>query len=701
MEGSTPHPKEEKVPNLNRVTSVLVNAIGDGDLFRLSPGEALSRICPLTNSPEKAIRVSMNDMIPYISKNTPKHCFLSHSIAGRSIPLSMSPENYQTFHALVQQNVPIISIQSYTFSSIIIIPVRGNDCTHYDVMDLEYLIREIRQKGWNCPLCGKSLRPDTIYIDRRLEAELKQIRERLKEEEYPDWLVYSQAESKFIRANSTTLAKDTHLTKHKVPLSTSSTPLYSFSDLYLSPDKRSLEILFDIIKPTKHAEAKSFRIIPTIIFGDAEKVNEIKTGLAELTLEPVAGYFVTFAPRLYNGGHITKKRIIKLLFRLNQKFRLVILVDRTGSAELKSFVTPMKSSEKKKNDAADADADVDSDVINFEHDSVNVFSPGDIEGIKGLKFIEQPVQKNLFTDISDKFLKSFEGLSVGHKLEAEGRQEEFENMFKDALLVMKPTSSIIGTIRGESGLIFKLQMNPDKYYEGSKSIEISQLIRKEDSPSYGIVSYQIRVPIRAPNEPHTEQPLIYSANTPVEYNETTGEAGVSVIGPATVNAETVVLPMLLSDMVIICEDKNLDNIVKSIIAAKQANPCIMQKLVILYVKQDINNIKKLLLDGAAESPSLISAKPGMLYHIQYNVLVENLRESEINGRIGTPIDELWLKTVLPFCSGSAKPKEGPALPSLTAAIRSRLERMKTKKVTVIKEETTMEHEIFHAYLTDK
>jgi hypothetical protein len=175
------------------------------------------------------------------------------------------------------EQIRIYPIKMFTYNDMIQIPVRGSNCTHQDVMDLEYLIREVRNKGWFCPICGRKIGLDSIYIDKELQAEIKRIYE--KGLPKPDLLICAKNKKNYVHVNCDRLIEDFNNSKIEHLGITDDyngniiKPGLSYINLFLTPrlssDKKFFEVPVHEIPVTDFVFGSKIIFYPVVIFANA------------------------------------------------------------------------------------------------------------------------------------------------------------------------------------------------------------------------------------------------------------------------------------------------------------------------------------------------------------------------------------------------------------------------------------------------
>jgi hypothetical protein len=52
----------------------------------------------------------------------------------------------------------------------ITIPVRSYQCTHVDVFDFDYFVRQVNERSPECPICNKAVDVSSLYIDQQIQS---------------------------------------------------------------------------------------------------------------------------------------------------------------------------------------------------------------------------------------------------------------------------------------------------------------------------------------------------------------------------------------------------------------------------------------------------------------------------------------------------------------------------------------------------
>eukprot|EP01022_Parablepharisma_sp_SALTPOND_P001235 TRINITY_DN105897_c0_g1_i1.p1 TRINITY_DN105897_c0_g1~~TRINITY_DN105897_c0_g1_i1.p1 ORF type:complete len:718 (+),score=72.25 TRINITY_DN105897_c0_g1_i1:178-2331(+) len=697
---------EELKSHISPATRAIISQIKADDLRTAPSPEVLSQTLPLdpkSSNSDNKISLPMNTIAKSISKNK-QISPLSQSLCKRKLPLNSAVA--QVLRMIPEDTIGIYSIRSNTYNEIIEIPVRCAKCTHYDVVDLEFFIRTASVEDWKCPICHKHVRLDTLCVDHALQEELESIKD-LRPIEQPDWLFYSKTLGKFIRARNSTFIED--IRKRAIDLGlpgdftnciidSANTPMYNFADQWMTPDKQRFEILFDLIKPNspmKPKEASALCLIPVIIIGDLQNVAQIRSELSKLEFKHFTAQFVTFAPSYYNCGFSTKLRIMKLLLGLNSFFKVVILADRKNMDEVKAYI----------------------ECHDLLHETeIRLIYPSEIVLESPKKGAPQMIQSPKIEEIAEIIKKQCEDSFMKEGMEEEANEEErakkFQSLFKEPFeIAFEFKSSRVRTlnnmeiIRGENGVLLTIPIEPTKDLVASyQTIQFTNSTTEEESHKN---LYKIRVARSALDALNSSECLlIYCPDAKAATGWKSGVTSkfVTILGPEVINPETVVLPMLLSDYVAIYYDGKQDNIIRSIISAKEANPCLMSKAVFICTDKELTEvIDKILIDPSEREFLTPLAKPETK-RLQWRLSLWFLNLEQPNDipnlheKLKFDLSALtnFKKNASSFCGSKHNPQK-----LLAKAIRGRLSALESKKVDVAKEETTIEEIVFAAAITPR
>ena len=507
------------------------------------------------------IKINMANIEEIIRKNR-QISTQSKSLVRRKI-ISMEYLDAKILTLLPEETTEIYSIKSYTYNSVISIPVRGSFCSHYDVVDLEYLLRYHYSKKWGCPLCGKEMKLSTICIDKVLEKELKKIRD-LPESQQPDYLVRNRNDDRFIKANFGSFKDDIinagidfGLPENykKYVQEAKTITMLDFSNLWITPNTQYLEMLFELIKPEAEPIGRDeICFVPIIIFGDYESVNDTKFELLDIKGEKNI-YFVTFAPLLYDYGYKTQAMIIKFIRELNKKLRVVILMNENYLNELCDYEDILAISQD------------DTDLLLYPE---NVKVPGYFKNSEVTtsikKILQDKIAKLELTDrFNEKVYKSFP-----KEFSSEDKQKEI--------------------IEGDIGIIFKFPFdisNPSSY-----SNYITVVPKKINQ------FYTIRLGIASVKNLTENKVIKYFPDytfTSKFQNESCNE--VIIFGPKVTKeltlesvSKTVLLPMALSNYVGVFYDGQNEFTINALLFTKKLFPSLLPKPIFVFVQTSEKNI---------------------------------------------------------------------------------------------------------------
>ncbi len=139
----------------------------------------------MISPPKEEVAISKSKLVSTILKHKleSSKATLYESLLVAEGLLSFPFDVAHQMKSISSLSIGFIPLASYTYESIISTPVRSIKCHHYDVVDLEYLIRfnsaqmqpqvclldlqgqDKKDSSFTCPLCLAGFELDSIYID--------------------------------------------------------------------------------------------------------------------------------------------------------------------------------------------------------------------------------------------------------------------------------------------------------------------------------------------------------------------------------------------------------------------------------------------------------------------------------------------------------------------------------------------------------
>ena len=295
---------------------------GKSDQDNINNVKIMSDLDESKSKSKDTYTVSIDHIAEAIGRNVHK-APLSQCLVKKKA-FAMDQESFNILRSFPENEYGIYAIKSYTYDSFIKIPVRGTDCCHYDVVDLEYLIKFIATNGWFCPLCYKPITLNTICIDKLLRKKLDEIR-KLADSKEPDFLIVKVASKKFAKASWKSFAMDIQFEfPELLPggngphiVSSIQTPMYDLVDFWVNPDRQHFEVLFE---PIGNITVNQAQIIPSVIIGKENSIDAIKGQL--ISLEQPNTCIVTYAPSMHDYGFGTQVKLINVILSLNDNFKI-------------------------------------------------------------------------------------------------------------------------------------------------------------------------------------------------------------------------------------------------------------------------------------------------------------------------------------------------------------------------------------------
>ena len=675
--------------------------------------ESLSNQNQISTDKSKEVAFTKEAIEKAISMNTQKSP-LTHSLIKRRA-FAMEHKFAKPFLSLSDSKIGIYSIKSYTYNNVIEVPVRGANCTHYDVVDLEYLVREIAAKGWRCPLCNKKIQLGTLCIDKQLKKELVEIA-KLPDVQQPDIVLYDKVNNKFLSMAYRAMKFDEVASEQfdSSLLENYHTPMYEFSNLWISPDKHRLEMFFEIPKPKSDKErSKEIIIVPVVILGDKVSVDGIKELLRSQEFSDVEVRYVVYVPTAHNFGYQTQIAIIKSILDLSDSIKVVVLADGNSGNELlyyfddsdlERYLTKVQKGfvmyKGKESKLEKEGLKIKSGII------MEIDDAGEIDkNLKDrIKELYKPGKK------SGKSNKN-KGSATDEKNFLEKIQDAFEANFQFHSGKPTRTSPIIGT----SGIILRFEIdNCGNFLDSYSYIRVLNIDKEKD---YDL--YKIKVSEKAAKS-FTDN-KVSKVYFPGKISKThSGAQSISYLvrlsGPQVDSYEDVVVPMLLSDFTGIFYDDSERKILECIIKAKEVYPELNSKIVIVVGK---DHIKDLMEDKSTEEEKDLAVKPLMKKeHIikipgnrhfcwKYNIFLRQIMDE-----IPTDIGKFW--SMLRIDTQGLSPNEDSSIvkgekdeedkkgtksdPSITLkrAIAGKLSALGADLVSISKDEITTEEIVFAA-----
>lgn len=640
--------------------------------------------------------------------------------------LGLKHENAQLVN-LLPEDLEIYPICCYTYNEMIEIPVRGAYCTHYDVVDLEYLIREMEIKGWRCPICSKPLTLETICIDRELEKNLNQIRKESFHGIPADILLYSRIKNKFVGIASENFVED--FNQHRqvglglkndyvsLIVDQGTTSVYNFLCPRLAPDTNFLEIPLHLNESKSEKKNIPTILIPVIIFGNSVWVNSIISNLVRFSQAP--GFikrYVVLAPYALNCSFEEKSMLINIAIKLNDSFG-IIAVGVGGSQDFeRHYEKASFSLYYKTYFAEDPSSSLKGDVnksCSLEDLMRKIIKSEESEGFSRSN-IDQDQQ------IKEDFSRACSKACQELKLKATSRQEK--------KIVKEPAQQEqkINFLKTQAGLLITVSTSfKDNYLESCQPIQFIPGIQFENEKQQ---IYKIRVP-RISKELllKKENLLVYFPNQS-DIKNFVDEKIISIVSQERINSQTVIWPMMLSDCVVILFNESTSEIVKTIetvktiVKAKKENPCLVGKEIFIFkpginTEKDLKDFERLILDDKNITMKKDSQNPKKYFEWTLNIwlLVYEAIPPEGCAKI---LHKEFLDCLtssvhysLPFLL-SKKESSHPdsnqksdtswvpriinqaSHQSLTSALQQRFSGIISKSVVFAKEETTLSEKIF-------
>jgi len=662
-----------------------------------------------TENPEK-VAFTKEAIEKAISMNTQKSP-LTHSLIKRTA-FGMEHKSAKPFLSLSDSKIGIYSIKSYTYNSIIEVPVRGANCTHYDVVDLEYLIREVAAKGWRCPLCNKKIQLGTLCIDKQLKKELVEIA-KLPDGQQPDILLYDKVNNKFLSMAYRAMKFDEVVSE---PFDSNLvekylTPMYEVSNLWITPDKHHFEIFFEIPKPKSNKKSsKEIIIVPVVILGDKVSVNGIKELLITQKFSGVEVRYVVYVPTAHNFGYNTQTTIIKSVLDLSEAIKVVVLADGNSGDELldyfddselgrylaspqKGFIMYKGKESKLEKEGLQIKSGIIMEIDDAE--AIDKDLKAKIEELKPNKKSNKGSKNKGFAKDDNDFLNKI--------------QDAFENNFRFHEGKPNKMSPIIGT----SGVILRFEINHfDDFLENYSYIQVLNIDKEKDYDLYKIKVSQSAV------EKFTNNKAL-KVYFPGKISKTRSGAHtasdlIRLSGTQVDSYEDVILPMLLADFTSVFYDGSERKILECIIKAKEVYPELNSKVVIVHGKEQI---KDLIAEKSTEEEKDLAVKPLIkqehvtkISDIKYFCWKYNIFLRQIMGEAPTDIKKFWsmlrvdIKELTPNEDSSIvkggkddeEKKNVKSDPSITLkqAIAGKLSALGADLVSISKDERTTEEIVF-------
>jgi len=576
--------------------------------------------------------IDQREIIEYILHNKPEVA-LTKSIERKTLASGLDYNISKILLALPENEIAIYFLKSRLYNKgIAKIPVRGTRCIHDDFFDLDYILREFIAGRRKCPICQKEMWLDSIYIDKEMLEEINKL-EKLKNEnriiDYPDYILKNKKTGKIVcLSNENFLAEFKEKRKEldikvewleNIIITKTKSNIFMINDFIITPDNSHLNITFERLESVSNSDEKEENVIVPIIFiGNQREIKPLLMHITAKTLDKKFLHFVIFFSQQLNSGVEAKSYLINLLFQINPYFMPIILTDATENTEKEAnLILDICSKIKPDNPKSK------------ENTPFKIFL---IEGTKVpfYKRCQTPYVNP--TNIPDEFINSLSKSLREYKvIKGLDRTKIFgEEVLNKAAVCFKmifPENILENAYyKGESGMIFTFQLAlKSSSFEEEQIIEFKQLEETKDN----ILPYRMQISrYLAECSFIPNMHLVYCPSFATDDIRIKGRNSnyAYILGPRKIDSKNIILPMILSDYVLIYYDRNLlndeiENVVKSIIIAKEKNPCLSRKLVFLCSNDNQKEVAaKFCPDNIIETkvPEIHKAQD-CIFNFKYNI----------------------------------------------------------------------------------
>ncbi len=683
-------PQESPKDQLERVkkqldvsTMNIINQISTEGLRGAS--KVVPEIYETTPPSRDAVLISLEEIKAGI-ETRPCELGLTVSYFRRRPAYVLSPEGFQTLMCLPEDEIAIYPIKSYTYSPRIVTPVRGKKCIHYEAMDLEYLLREAPKRGWRCPVCSRKLSLDSIYIDEGLRDKLSKV-----SKSDCDLLLYSKKSKVYTKIRSKEFSEGITNKAQKLELQEDfrsrlipqegENALYAFRSPWVTSDRCHLEVPLQLISKPKES-GKKIVLVPLVVLGEKSVASSVQTYLVSHIIKGDNSYrFVMFVPSMLKCGYETKLMLLKTVAELGKKTLCAMIIpDKKGMDEYNEFSAMLKG---------EAHIKYFRLVNEFTSEVAGNFTDDSLDKLMDL----------LKNKISDQL--GVGSLSVDNgEFTEEKNIKTMEGLFRDAFeasivrFAIPPESSSKGmkmTV-GRSGLLFRFPLDLKTCKPRNCPLRFSCF--QGESAAKLCVPRSV-LPILETNG----KCLIYFPWTSANVCDNTGFS--MIVGPKSVNAENVVVPMMIADCTAVFSENLDDSIVRAIIAAKNKYPCLAGKEVFVNTICKLPEFQKSFDKDFSPIKVSLGADKRVLFQSDLNMWVRSIdpysKPQTVNDHFKV-LQEFELKRfvsnenyLIPFYEKN--------LQSLTSAIRGRLIGF-NGKYRVMKADVTIE-DIVYSITMDK
>lgn len=600
--------------------------------------------------------------------------------------IALEDKSGQLLKSLPTDQIMIYPIRWYTYNEFIDIPVRGSRCSHSDAIDLELLLREIQTKGWRCPICSKSLSLDTIYIDKRLQAEIRRLKLTYGNRPMPDLILYSKITDTFVPIHNERFIDDFNdkrlvglgLTAdyRSTLITDSSSPIYVMMPPRLDPQTKQIEIPLHIISSSSEEADFANINISIFIFGDKVftdgALSAISQPLKNVNKQQLT--IVAFPSCNIDCGFDEKIMLIGIAMAVSQAPPIVLAAGTSNEFE-KIHKNGIFGSQK-------------CSYYTLANDALKV-----------CKFAK-------FVPLGD--TTPFDGLGNALAIACNVKLIEkvkIEDALKDAIKNQKPSFIMeeidpeVDLLRAESGILLTIPLkNPKNYLTSEEPIQLSLNPNSMDKNSLSL-HYKLRISRKLKEELQKEKKiLIYLPNFKEDEPHLKYQRIVQIAYEGPINSLSVVSPLMLADCVAIQykSDDDSGSIISAIMKAKQENPCLVGKEVFVYIinpqGDEIANFKKNCLGAKGETCVCVDNDPKKQKHFEwtFNIWVqlfdggcdlETFLSLEWLGHLTTGDNH-----TLPFFDRASQ--------TFTSALQQRFSGVINKSVVLVKDETTLSEKIF-------